>query len=151
MQYAHLVGQAAPLLENLGYKPDYWKMGTKYDSSSLSKSDIAVFILNDFNWGIEINDMTKGIRTELELCIKSNIPIYIAYKRRRDDAIGFYKALVENEELHGIVGTTLPIFNRLKWGPEDYIEIDYLLEENPCTQKEALNKVKLYNKRRKHK
>lgn len=151
MQFAHLVGQVSPLLETLGYESNYWKMGTKYDSSSLIKSDIAVFIIDDFNWGIDIDSMTRGSKTELELCKKFNIPVYIAYKRKSDDTIGFYKAsFTEKNEVHGIAGTALPVFNRLKWGPE-CDEINYFLEKELCTQEEALSKVKQYNKRRKHK
>lgn len=50
MQYANLVPEVEIFLDSLGYEPNHWKMGTKYESSLLTSSDIAVFIINDFNW-----------------------------------------------------------------------------------------------------
>ena len=50
MQHANLVPEVEVFLDSLGYEPDHWKMGTKYESSLLTGSDIAVFVINDFNW-----------------------------------------------------------------------------------------------------
>ena len=82
MQYANLVPEVEIFLDSLGYEPNHWKMGTEYESSLLTGSDIAVFVINDFNWGIKVEDMTRGTKNELETCIKKNIPVYIAYKRK---------------------------------------------------------------------
>lgn len=70
MQYANLVPEVEIFLDSLGYEPNHWKMGTKYESSLLTGSDIAVFIINDFNWGTKVEDMTRGTKNELETCIK---------------------------------------------------------------------------------
>lgn len=70
MQHANLVPEVEIFLDSLGYEPDHWKMGTKYESSLLTDSDIAVFIINEFDWGIKVEDMTRGTKKELETCHK---------------------------------------------------------------------------------
>ena len=116
MQHANLVPEVEIFLDSLGYEPDHWKMGTKYESSLLTGSDIAVFVINDFNWGIKVEDMTRGTKKELETCHKKNIPIYIAYKRKTD------KSEYDGNTLVGIAGTSLMPYNDLKYNPLEELE-----------------------------
>lgn len=81
MQYANLVPEVEIFLDSLGYEPNHWKMGTKYESSLLTGSDIAVFIINDFNWGTKVEDMTRGTKNELETCIKEYSSVYCIQKK----------------------------------------------------------------------
>ena len=122
MQYANLVPEVEIFLDSLGYEPNHWKMGTKYESSLLTGSDIAVFIINDFNWGIKVEDMTRGTEKELETCIKKNIPVYIAYKRKTDKVLSIYKSEYDKKTLVGIGGTALTPYNELKYNPLEVSE-----------------------------
>lgn len=106
MQYANLVPEVEIFLDSLGYEPNHWKMGTKYESSLLTGSDIAVFIINDFNWGIKVED----------------IPIYIAYKRKTDKVLSIYKSEYDGKTLVGIAGTSLMPYNDLKYNPLEELE-----------------------------
>lgn len=122
MQYANLVPEVEIFLDSLGYEPNHWKMGTKYESSLLTGSDIAVFVINDFNWGIKVEDMTRGTKNELETCIKKNIPVYIAYKRKTDKVLSIYKSEYDGKTLVGIAGTSLMPYNDLKYNPLEELE-----------------------------
>lgn len=122
MQYANLVPEVEIFLDSLGYEPNHWKMGTKYESSLLTGSDIAVFVINDFNWGIKVEDMTRGTKNELETCIKKNIPVYIAYKRKTDKVLSIYKSEYDKKTLVGIGGTSLMPYNDLKYNPLEELE-----------------------------
>lgn len=122
MQHANLVPEVEILLDSLGYEPDHWKMGTKYEGSLLTNSDIAVFIINDFNWGIKVEDMTRGTKKELETCHKKNIPVYIAYKRKTDKVLSIYKSEYDGKTLVGTAGITLVPHNDLKYNPLEELE-----------------------------
>lgn len=122
MQYANLVPEVEIFLDSLGYEPNHWKMGTEYESSLLTGSDIAVFVINDFNWGIKVEDMTRGTKNELETCIKKNIPVYIAYKRKTDKVLSIYKSEYDGKTLVGIAGTSLMPYNDLKYNPLEELE-----------------------------
>lgn len=122
MQHANLVPEVEIFLDSLGYEPDHWKMGTKYESSLLTGSDIAVFIINDFNWGIKVEDMTRGTKKELETCIKKKIPVYVAYKRKTDKVLSIYKSEYDETTLIGVAGTSLAPFNELKYNPLEILE-----------------------------
>lgn len=122
MQHANLVPEVEIFLDSLGYEPDHWKMGTKYESSLLTGSDIAVFIINDFNWGIKVEDMTRGTKKELETCIKKKIPVYVAYKRKTDKVLSIYKSEYDGKTLVGIAGTSLMPYNDLKYNPLEELE-----------------------------
>ena len=122
MQYANLVPEVEIFLDSLGYEPNHWKMGTEYESSLLTGSDIAVFVINDFNWGIKVEDMTRGTKKELETCIKKKIPVYIAYKRKTDKVLSIYKSEYDGKTLVGIAGTSLMPYNDLKYNPLEELE-----------------------------
>lgn len=122
MQYANLVPEVEIFLDSLGYEPNHWKMGTKYESSLLTGSDIAVFIINDFNWGIKVEDMTRGTKKELETCHKKYIPIYIAYKRKTDKVLSIYKSEYDGKTFVGIAGTSLMPYNDLRYNPLEELE-----------------------------
>lgn len=122
MQYANLVPEVEIFLDSLGYEPNHWKMGTEYESSLLTGSDIAVFVINDFNWGIKVEDMTRGTKKELETCHKKDIPIYIAYKRKIDKVLSIYKSEYDGKTLVGIAGTSLMPYNDLKYNPLEELE-----------------------------
>lgn len=49
MQHANLVPEVEIFLDSLGYEPNHWKMGTKYESSLLTSSDIAGTSLEPYN------------------------------------------------------------------------------------------------------
>lgn len=122
MQHANLVPEVEIFLDSLGYEPNHWKMGTKYESSLLTDSDIAVFIINEFDWGTKVEDMTRGTKKELETCHKKDIPIYIAYKRKTDKVLSIYKSEYDGKTLVGIAGTSLMPYNELKYNPLEVSE-----------------------------
>lgn len=122
MQHANLVPEVEIFLDSLGYEPNHWKMGTKYESSLLTDSDIAVFIINEFDWETKVEDMTRGTKNELETCIKKNIPVYIAYKRKTDKVLSIYKSEYDGKTLVGIAGTSLMPYNDLKYNPLEELE-----------------------------
>lgn len=128
MQHANLVPEVETFVKSIGYEPRYWKMGTKYDSTVLKSSDIAIFIINEFNWGTKVEDMTRGIKKELETCIKNKIPVYIAYKRKTDNILGIYDSTYDKTTLVGIGGSKLEPFNDLKYNPCEVIEADTIAE-----------------------
>lgn len=110
-----------------------------YEGFLLTGSDIAVFVINDFNWGIRVEDMTRGTKKELETCYEKNIPIYIAYKRKTDKVLSIYKSEYNGKTLVGIAGTSLMPYNDLKY-------IHWKNLKKHLKQKEDINeKLELYN------
>lgn len=97
----HYAKEVAEFLKHKGTNPVYWKMGTPYEKECLSKSDAVVFILGCYYWSKDLSDLTRGVRKELDTALQLHLPIYIAYMRK-DGALQVYKAVVEDDEIHGI-------------------------------------------------
>lgn len=72
-------------------------LGIPYKHSSdeeLLNSSGVVFILSDFEWEHDLDELTTGVKGELCKVLTNKIPIYIAYKRQSDDVLGIYKAMI---------------------------------------------------------
>lgn len=123
MQYAHLASEVYDLLEKQGYEVSCWDIGREYSEKPLREADAVVFILNDYNWGCKIPDMTRGTKNEYHICSKIGKPMYIAYKRSSDNQLIIYEADVEFEGstavLKGVAGRYLQPVNPYKVSPED--------------------------------
>lgn len=127
--YEHLAYEVSKIVEEKGYEAHYWKMGTDYKDNLLVLADKIVFILREYYWSMNIADMTRGIKSEIEKAHKYGIDMYVAY-RRRDDIIQVYKAAFDGETLSAVRGSYL----------ESPKTIKYELEETKSTKRKLRHK-----------
>lgn len=114
----HYAKEVAEFLKYKGTNPVYWKMGTPYEKEYLSKSDAVVFILGCYYWSKDLSDLTRGVRKELDTALQLHLPIYIAYMRK-DGALQVYKAVVEDDEIHGIQNVYFESSKSSRYCPDD--------------------------------
>lgn len=101
------------------------KVPYKYRTSKdIYGSSGAVFILSeDYDWKLEIDNLSNCIQRDLCVALSKNIPIYIAYKKRSDDMLGIYKAELIHEGcifISGIrsTGTFREYNNKFQFAPK---------------------------------
>lgn len=109
--YEENLKEVCDLLTSLRISYKHYHKGERYSDSDLLNSSGVVFILSDFEWQYNLDDLTIGVKGELCKVLTNKIPIYIAYKRQSDDTLGIYKAMItpdSNKEfvtISGIKGT----------------------------------------------
>lgn len=82
----------------------YNKKGEDYQFSKLEQADHVVFILDGFSWQSKLENISKGMLTELMWCINHKKSFYLAY--RASTGLGIYGAEIdENLQFKGIAGT----------------------------------------------
>lgn len=101
--YEKNLEEVCNLLTSLGIPYKHYHRGEKYSDEELLKSSGVVFILSDFKWEHDLDTLTKGIRSELCKVLTNKIPIYIAYKRQSNNALGIYKAMITPDPLNEYV------------------------------------------------
>lgn len=123
MNCSHLVLDVENLLKDKGYKVSYWIKGTPYKDDCLLNADVVVFILNKFDWGCEVKNMTRGVKNEYQTCVKENKPTYVAYKRKTDNQLLIYESdhyfNGTTDVVVAVQGKYLPVYNPYKSSPED--------------------------------
>lgn len=123
MNCSHLVPDVENLLKDKGYEVSYWIKGTPYKDDYLLNADAVVFILNKFDWGCEVKNMTRGVKNEYQTCVKENKPMYVAYKRKTDNQFLIYESdhyfNGTTDVVVAVQGKYLPVYNPYKSSPED--------------------------------
>lgn len=100
------VGKA---ISQKGYKVSYWER-VNYDPYMLLNSNYVVFILPDFGFEEYIDDLPRGLKSELKTAIDNNIKILLAYKTKSGE-INVYNAEIQKSSeyptrISGIPGTS---------------------------------------------
>lgn len=101
--YEKNLKEVCELLTSLKIPYKHYHRGEQYSDEELLKSSGVVFILSDFEWEHDLDTLTKGIRSELCKVLTNKIPIYIAYKRQSNNALGIYKAMITPDPLNEYV------------------------------------------------
>lgn len=100
------------LKQHTGMEVLYSKKGEDYQFSKLEQADHVVFILDGFSWQSKLENISKGMLTELMWCLNHKKSFYLAY--RASTGLGIYGAEIdENLQLKGIAGTANNIFTVL--------------------------------------
>lgn len=131
----------------------YNKKGVDYDFSLLEKVDYVIFVLENFKWQEKLENISRGMLSELVWCLNNRKPIFIAY--RSADGLKIYSAeITDTLVFQGIARTSGNIFKILKVSPSlstfgtlivpnnsvfqgtikarnDYTDLSYKLEEEP--------------------
>lgn len=129
----------------------YNKKETDYDFSLLEKADCVIFVLENFKWQERLENISRGMLTELVWCLNNRKPIFIAY--RSANGLKIYSAeITDTLVFQGIARTSGSIFQILKMSlsdfgtlivpnnsifqgtiktKNDYTDLSYELEEEP--------------------
>lgn len=136
MNCSHLVPDVENLLKDKGYEVSYWIKGTPYKDDCLLNADAVVFILNKFDWGCEVKNMTRGVKNEYQTCVKENKPMYVAYKRKTDNQLLIYDHYFNGttDVVVAVQGKYLPVYNP----PQKILKLKNIKENTD-------EKLELYN------
>lgn len=129
----------------------YNKKETDYDFSLLERANCVVFVLENFKWQERLENISRGMLTELVWCLNNRKPIFVAY--RSADGLKIYSAEITDTLIfQGIARTSGNIFKILKVSlsgfgtliipndnifqgtikaKNDYTDLSYELEEEP--------------------
>lgn len=83
-----------------------------YDPRLFEEADSVVFLLPDFSFDYDIDDLPVGVRKEVKQAVKEGKYIYLGYVTAGGD-YNIYNAKVEYSEIKGVQGTANKIFNEL--------------------------------------
>lgn len=87
----------------------YNKKGETYDFSLLEQADCVIFILDNFKWQEKLENISRGMLSELVYCLNHKKSFYLAY--RSADGINIYGAQITPDLVFsGIAGTKGDIF-----------------------------------------
>lgn len=85
------------------------KRGETYDFSLLEQADCVVFVLDNLKWQEKLENISRGMLSELIYCLNHKKSFYLAY--RSADGINIYGARITDDLLlSGIAGTKGNIF-----------------------------------------
>lgn len=77
----------------------------EYDSSKLYLSDCVVFVLEGFAWQQKLENISKGVLSELLWCINNRVPMFLAYKS--NNGLGIYGVEINDKLIFkGVAGTS---------------------------------------------
>lgn len=122
------------------------KKGEAYDFSLLEQADCVVFVLDNFKWQEKLENISRGMLSELVHCLNHKKSFYLAY--RSTDGLNIYGAQITPDLVFsGIAGTKGNIFKIHDSASADFsanlhaivkeaaemnkIGINYELEETP--------------------
>lgn len=92
------------LKQNTGMEVLYSKKGEDYQFSKLEQANHVVFVLDGFSWQNKLENISKGMLSELIWCINHKVSFYLAYKA--STGLSIYSAEIdENLQFKGIAGT----------------------------------------------
>lgn len=85
------------------------RRGETYDFSLLEQADCVVFVLDNLKWQEKLENISRGMLSELIYCLNHKKSFYLAY--RSADGINIYGARITDDLLlSGIAGTKGNIF-----------------------------------------
>lgn len=78
--------------------------GEDYQFSKLEQSNYVVFVLDGFAWQQKLENISRGMLSELLWCINHRIPMFLAYKSA--NGLGIYGTEIDdNLNFKGVAGT----------------------------------------------
>lgn len=92
----------------------YWKRGTAYKKDDLLDAQVVVIALPDLSWGIQFEDISAGVRKEIEIALKNRVPILLLYKNQHTGVQIYQIEVTKNRDdevsyIEGIAGTAKTI------------------------------------------
>lgn len=123
-------------IKEAGGNPCFWSKGSHYSDSILRNADVVVFVTNPIvkKWNELTKDLTRGVRTELQLSISLQKPIFKAYLA--SDGLNIYSAKTYENAIgqifQGIEGTR----NNLRYLIETLVKENIQKESTIKYQKE---------------
>lgn len=82
----------------------YSEKGEDYQFSKLEQSNYVVFVLDGFAWQQKLENISRGMLSELLWCINHRIPMFLAYKSA--NGLGIYGTEIDdNLNFKGVTGT----------------------------------------------
>ena len=90
-EYYKYAKQVKENLLKFHHKVSMWEPNTPYRNADLLNSGIVVFVIKDFKFSSDFNDLTLGLSKELLLAYKEKKTIKIAYVTR-DNSLKYYDA-----------------------------------------------------------
>lgn len=82
----------------------YSEKGEDYQFSKLEQSNYVVFVLDGFAWQQKLENISRGMLSELLWCINHRIPMFLAYKSA--NGLGIYGTEIDdNLNFKGVAGT----------------------------------------------
>lgn len=87
-----------------GDKVVYSEKGEDYQFSKLEQSNYVVFVLDGFAWQQKLENISRGMLSELLWCVNHRIPMFLAY--RSTNGLGIYGTEIDdNLNFKGVAGT----------------------------------------------
>lgn len=82
----------------------YSEKGEDYQFSKLEQSNYVVFVLDGFAWQQKLENISRGMLSELLWCINHRVPMFLAYKSA--NGLGIYGTEIDdNLNFKGVAGT----------------------------------------------
>lgn len=82
----------------------YSEKGEDYQFSKLEQSNYVVFVLDGFAWQQKLENISRGMLSELLWCVNHRIPMFLAYKSA--NGLGIYGTEIDdNLNFKGVAGT----------------------------------------------
>lgn len=72
----------------------YSEKGEDYQFSKLEQSNYVVFVLDGFAWQQKLENISRGMLSELLWCINHRIPMFLAYKSA--NGLGIYGTEIDD-------------------------------------------------------
>jgi hypothetical protein len=95
--------------DHVNFAAESWDRRSKYSNKDLLRSDGVLFILPRVQFDCNITSLPTGVKSELDLAIKNNKPIFIGYITRIGVA-NIYNAKIVGYTIMGVSCTSGEIF-----------------------------------------
>ncbi len=98
--------ETAKLCRSAGHTVDYWtRMRHSYDSQSIRRADVVVFLLPNNEWSTDIDALPIGVHREMNLALDLNKKLAIAYKSKTAGTMQIYEAKAHQNIIDDIIFT----------------------------------------------
>lgn len=119
--------RVAKYLSNHDVEVSFCSKKDTYQSSKIEQADYVVFILEDFKWQEKLENISKGMLSELIWCLNNRKPFFLAYVSTVGLAI--YSAEIGGDlVLRGVAGTSDNVFKIINNPLRGFIIADEGLE-----------------------
>lgn len=119
--------RVAKYLSNHDVEASFCSKKNTYQSSKIEQADYVVFILEDFKWQEKLENISKGMLSELIWCLNNKKSFFLAYVSATGLAI--YGARIDEDlVLRGVAGTGGNLFKIINNPLRGFIIADEGLE-----------------------
>ena len=84
----------------------YWPRGYHYTTEPLRTSNALVVLLPDNKFELEVEKIPQGTKSEINLALNLDIPIYLGYIAKMTGELTIYNAVVHWGRIKGVAGQT---------------------------------------------